>query len=1382
MFHVTGLRCACSLALLVVANLGVQAQSATQLKITAPTRMINDKTLTLKAELLDQFGNVDWKTWVAFGTVSARRVSDQSEIPVSITYFEDHAGIPPADSIRFYNGKGSVSLTLDNGECEAPGDIEVSVSVLGLLSSAVVTVLHDPPLRTLSGALSGADLIWGPGDGVIHITGDISWGSGDLTIAPGTLVMIDRDRNIDVSGNRRVVATGTQDDPIYVFPTTGSGGMVLPNVCAQCDGGERANELAWGQIRHSGSGHSVYEHVILVGGGNGGSEGHTRPPVLRFQNSASFDITDCVFVDNPGKSVYGVGNGTYNITRTLFARDGHGSEFTGGGGFTLNIIDTWYTGVGRGPGTVSCGGQTFDCGFDGDLINPRVGSNILISGCILTDGGDEAIDNSTAQLTLENTIIYGVRDRAYADDGGGAHLTMNNCLVFGNGGAFGGSGAKTVSNSTIFGGGGLGGSNNLVENSIIWPQTLNGCPGTFNYNLLGPGTTVGCGAGNISNDPLFGNSSGPSYDFNPQSISPAVTAGSSGGRVGWLGFPEPNACSVDGDCGDSNACTVDVCDAGACRSDPIDGCIPCDVDSDCNIDPQCPGGCLSGECSYGGVCDDGLACTVGDSCFGGQCRGSDTCLAGESCSALTGSCIIVPTTLTFQQGVDGYADTSDTFIFQELPDASYGGQDYVEWDGQESTSPPGLGTIIGLIRFDEIFGTGPGQIPVAGEEITSATLQYNTFDVGDDAELREVRVAWGEDLTWNTLGVAPGPQEDDDYGPILGFAPGSLGDAASFNLNVTASIQEWADDPTKNNGWILIPTGTNGAEFYSSEFSTDVTLRPKLTVVYGGSEPLPNVIRQPYLQMGTPTSMTIVWRTDFASDSRVSFGTVAGNLDQVAIVPDSVTNHVVTVSGLTPNTTYYYEVGSSTQFHAGGCEQHYFKTSPDVGSPTPFSIWAVGDSGGYTPMQLRVRDAMQSVAGADQPELFFHLGDIAYENGGEDEYTLRHFAAYEEVLNHTVNWPTLGNRDANSSDSPSQSGPYYRAFVLPTSGEAGGLASGTEAYYSFDYGNVHFICLDSHDTDRSPGSPMLTWLAADLAATDAQWLVAFWHHPPYSRGSHDSDFYSDSGGRLVDMRENVLPMLEARGVDLVLGGHSHLYERSYLIDGVYGYGAAPDWKTPAFSTLQANGDIVDAGDGTPSYVKSPGIDANEGAVYVVAGHGGRSLDCQNPTSCSSVSQVHPVMQHVEIAYGSVLIEVDGNRLTAVNIRQDGVVTDTFGIDKSCVSDAECQDLLFCNGSSACVAGDCVAGASPCPGQSCDEVLDVCVDCLLDGDCDDGEFCTGAETCDPGGSCLAGTPPCAAGEVCDEATDQCQSSQCVDNLDCDDSNLCTDDSCNAGVCE
>ncbi|MDH3503410.1 MAG: FG-GAP-like repeat-containing protein [Nitrospirota bacterium] len=431
------------------------------------------------------------------------------------------------------------------------------------------------------------------------------------------------------------------------------------------------------------------------------------------------------------------------------------------------------------------------------------------------------------------------------------------------------------------------------------------------------------------------------------------------------------------------------------------------------------------------------------------------------------------------------------------------------------------------------------------------------------------------------------------------------------------------------------------------------------------------VVRQPYLQLVTPTSITIVWRTDLnsADNSQVKYGTVSGSLTQTATGTAvtrsglNVKDHIVTVTGLTAATKYFYNVGTAPNVvQGGGTTQHFFVTAPTVGSATPVRAWVLGDSGDAGGNQALVRNSMltETTLNPPAPNFILHMGDIAYESGTDAEFTTKHFAVYQDILRQTPLWPTLGNHEAMSVTT-SGIGPYYEAHVLPTSGQAGGVASGTEAYYAFDYANVHFIVLDSMDSSRAPGSPMVTWLQNDLASTVQEWVIAFWHHPPYSKGGHDSDNAADSGGRMVDMRETVLPILEAGGVDLVITGHSHVYERSYLIDGAYGYGTAPNFATPSFGTLQADGRILDAGNGQPSgtgaYQKSSGGTSHDGTVYVVAGHGGHSLDSSHPVN-------HPVMAVFDLAYGSVILDITGTSLTLRNLRSGGAITDTVGIVKN----------------------------------------------------------------------------------------------------------------------
>ena len=103
------------------------------------------------------------------------------------------------------------------------------------------------------------------------------------------------------------------------------------------------------------------------------------------------------------------------------------------------------------------------------------------------------------------------------------------------------------------------------------------------------------------------------------------------------------------------------------------------------------------------------------------------------------------------------------------------------------------------------------------------------------------------------------------------------------------------------------------------------------------------------------------------------------------------------------------------------------------------------------------------------------LGDNAYSSGTDSQYQKAVFSMYSAMLRQVPLWPTLGNHDALSADSSTLSGVYYDIFSLPSRGQCGGLVSGTEAYYSFNFANIHFVCLDSQDTDRSKDGAMASF-------------------------------------------------------------------------------------------------------------------------------------------------------------------------------------------------------------------------------------------------------------------------------------------------------------------
>ncbi len=182
--------------------------------------------------------------------------------------------------------------------------------------------------------------------------------------------------------------------------------------------------------------------------------------------------------------------------------------------------------------------------------------------------------------------------------------------------------------------------------------------------------------------------------------------------------------------------------------------------------------------------------------------------------------------LTFQEGLGGYTGTVDTYLAEADPATSHGSEESYGWDTDD---PSGTGQYLySLIRFDNIFGSGAGQIPV-GSEIQSAILTYTVFNEGDEADVNEIAIDWTTDETWNSFGSTAGVQPED-YSNALGSTTGST-PVGTKQFDVTSSFSAWSISPADNHGWIFRPTGTNGVDVRSGEYTT-LGERPLLTIEY----------------------------------------------------------------------------------------------------------------------------------------------------------------------------------------------------------------------------------------------------------------------------------------------------------------------------------------------------------------------------------------------------------------------------------------------------------------------------------------------------------------------------------------------------------------------
>lgn len=416
-----------------------------------------------------------------------------------------------------------------------------------------------------------------------------------------------------------------------------------------------------------------------------------------------------------------------------------------------------------------------------------------------------------------------------------------------------------------------------------------------------------------------------------------------------------------------------------------------------------------------------------------------------------------------------------------------------------------------------------------------------------------------------------------------------------------------------------------------------------------------NVERGPYVQLATQNSIYIKWRTSATTESRVIYGTAPSSLTQTVTDNTLRTEHELRITGLQPNTQYYYSIGNGANILSSGPDQ-YFMTQPPAGTRDPFTFWVIGDCGTGNSDQRAVRDAyLNYMVGQPHPEGLIMLGDNAYDFGLDGQYQDALFNnMYEDIVSNTVMWPTPGNHDYyGGADASSQTGAYYDIFRLPAAGEAGGYPSGTEAYYSWNYGNIHFVSLDSYDSPRDSAGAMGNWLKLDLQQNQQEWTIVYWHHAPYTKGSHDSDNpFPWLNGELVDMREQILPVIERYGVDLVLCGHSHSYERSYLMDGHYGNSG---------SLTQSM--ILDNGSGNFTsdcpYRKNTAIaKSHKGTVYTVCGVSGKKSGTSSGWPLSFMEKA--TVDH----FGSMILQVNRNRLDARFITSANQVYDSFTILKN----------------------------------------------------------------------------------------------------------------------
>jgi len=407
-----------------------------------------------------------------------------------------------------------------------------------------------------------------------------------------------------------------------------------------------------------------------------------------------------------------------------------------------------------------------------------------------------------------------------------------------------------------------------------------------------------------------------------------------------------------------------------------------------------------------------------------------------------------------------------------------------------------------------------------------------------------------------------------------------------------------------------------------------------LLIANAACEELTELNRGPYLQNPSSTSIVIKWRDFEEEDGKLRYGTSPGELNELILVNSDSLVHEVLLENLQPDTRYYYRVNAEND------REFSFKTPPLEGEAQATRVWILGDSGTGSSNASDVRDAFYGFNNGVASDLMILLGDNAYSDGSQADYQKGFFNMFEQTLPWTPVWSTLGNHDVLSDGGA----PYFDIFTFPVDGKTGGLPSGTEAYYSFNYSNIHFVSLDSETSDRSPGGAMYSWLMNDLAANTQDWTVVFFHKPPYSKGAHDSD---SKNSTMAELRKNYTGVFESYGVDLVFSGHSHSYERSYPI---LGHRGKSDTFLESMKTDRGDG----RRDGDGEYRKTYNS-TSDGIIYTVAGSSGKT---------KSGLLNHPVHYVSMKELGSVVLDFSGDVVDVTFVSPNPEAIDYYTVVKS----------------------------------------------------------------------------------------------------------------------
>jgi len=285
-----------------------------------------------------------------------------------------------------------------------------------------------------------------------------------------------------------------------------------------------------------------------------------------------------------------------------------------------------------------------------------------------------------------------------------------------------------------------------------------------------------------------------------------------------------------------------------------------------------------------------------------------------------------------------------------------------------------------------------------------------------------------------------------------------------------------------------------------------------------------DIIAGPYLQQLGTNSVHILFETQGKSTAKILFGE-KDPLDQEINLTEAKVFHEALLSGLNPNTCYFYKIVAENDKKIKSISSLYsFQTAPADQRPIGFGF--VSD----TQNNPKVWGQIAELIFAERPDFVIHSGDIVGDGRKKHEWT-DEFLKPGHVLMSRINmYAVLGNHE-NDADY------YYQYISNPE----------PEYYYTFSYGNAQFFMLDS-DRNVKKGSEQYQWLENQLKESTKTWKFVAHHHPPYTSDEDDyGDTWKSTSRRGEKDLEDLPALYEKYNVDIVFFGHIHDYERTWPI-------------------------------------------------------------------------------------------------------------------------------------------------------------------------------------------------------------------------------------------